>query len=140
MFTSKLKSPYYEAVRDGIKIYEVRCYDEARKKMNVDDNWNFNHNDDSNLPIIKTKIVEIKLYPNFRSAIEETGYKSLLPEALSIEEAISIYESFDNGNYKKNGELFGVVRFKLEVHKKHDKCQKQCYSLNVQLNGHNHQN
>jgi ASC-1-like (ASCH) protein len=116
MFTSKLKSPYYEAVRDGIKIYEVRCYDEARKKMNVDDNWNFNHNDDSNLPIIKTKIVEIKLYPNFRSAIEETGYKSLLPEALSIEEAISIYESFDNGNYKKNGELFGVVRFKLEIY------------------------
>jgi ASC-1-like (ASCH) protein len=115
VFEGKLQSPYYDAIRDGIKIYEVRVNDEKRKKMKVGDYWNFRHNDDPDLPIIRTRIIEIKLYDSFADAIQNTGYAKLLPQVGSINEAIITYENFDNGNYKRDAEKYGVIRFKLCV-------------------------
>jgi len=112
---SKLQSPYYEFIRDGIKIYETRVYDDKRKKMKIDDTWIFSHNTDQTKPPIKTKIVGIKIYKSFREAIEDTGVKQLLPQIDDIEDGIKIYEGFDNGNYKIDGEKYGVVRFELKV-------------------------
>ena len=111
----KLQSPYYEYIRDGVKIYELRVYDEKRKKMKVDDEWLFKHNDNNELPEIRTKITDIKTYESFEKAIEDTGYKNLLPNAKSDEEAIKIYNAFDNGNYEKNAKEHGVVRFTLKI-------------------------
>jgi ASC-1-like (ASCH) protein len=123
--SSKLQSPYYEFVRDGVKIYETRVYDDKRKSMKVGDIWIFTHNNLESTEI-KTLITEIKIYKSFREAIEDTGVQKLLPhikniesietieaiEAIeAIEEGIKTYEAFDNGNYKIDGEKYGVVRF-----------------------------
>ena len=110
----KLQSPYYEYIRDGVKIYELRVYDDKRKKIKVGDEWVFKHNDDNELPEIRTKITDIKIYISFEKAIEDTGYEKLLPNAKSNEEAIKIYNAFDNGNYEKNAKEHGVVRFTLK--------------------------
>jgi ASC-1-like (ASCH) protein len=114
-FESRLQSPYYEYIRDGIKIYEMRVNDEKRQKMNIGDIWKFNHVHDETLPSYHTKIIDKKIYKSFEEAIEETGYEKLLPNATSKEESITIYNTFDNGNYEKDAKKYGVVRFSLEV-------------------------
>jgi ASC-1-like (ASCH) protein len=113
--SARLQSPYYEFIRDGKKIYETRVYDEKRKNMKVGDIWIFTHNDNSELKPIRTVITEIKIYKSFREAIEDTGVEKLLPQIKDIEEGIKTYESFDNGNYKTDGEKMGVVRFTIKV-------------------------
>jgi len=114
-FEGKLQSPYYEYIRDGIKIYEMRINDEKRQKMNVGDIWKFKHMTDETLPQYNTKIVDKKIYESFEEAIEDTGYEKLLPNANSKEEAIQIYNAFDNGNFELEAKKYGVVRFTLEV-------------------------
>jgi ASC-1-like (ASCH) protein len=108
----KLQSPYYEYIRDGKKKYELRVYDEKRKQMNIGDEWFFEHNEKADLPRIRTIITDIKLYKTFEQAIKE-GYKQLLPNANSEEEAVKIYNSF--GDYEKESKIYGVVRFTLQV-------------------------
>src|SRR6185503_8705133 len=39
-----LQNPYYEFIRDNIKIYEMRIYDERRRKIKVGDILMFKHN------------------------------------------------------------------------------------------------
>jgi ASC-1-like (ASCH) protein len=111
----KLQSPYYEYIRDGVKIYETRVYDDKRRKMRIGDSWNFRNNDNPDLPMIKTEILDVRVYKSFRDAIVETGVSQLLPQIENLEEAIGIYEGFDNGNYKTDGEKYGVVRFTISI-------------------------
>ena len=112
---SKLQSPYYEYIRDGEKLYEARVNDEKRQKMNIGDIWIFKHNQDLSLPTIKTQIVGKYLYRSFLEAINDIGIRQLLPQIQTIHEAITIYENFDNGNYKLDAIKYGVVVFKIKV-------------------------
>jgi len=114
-FEGKLQSPYYEYIRDGIKIYEMRINDEKRQKMNIGDIWKFKHFTNETLPQYNTKIIDKKIYKSFEEAIEETGFKKLLPNAKSKEEAIQIYNAFDNGNFELEAKKYGIVSFTLEV-------------------------
>ena len=41
--------------------------------------------------------------------------EKLLPQIKSVEEGIKIYESFDDGKYKTDGEKLGVVRFTIAL-------------------------
>lgn len=111
----KLQSPYYEYVRDGVKIYELRVNDEKRQRMNEGDIWMFSHSDDQSLPKYKARILEKKTYDSFESAIEDTGHNQLLPDVDSVENSIKIYNGFGNGSYEREAKIYGVVRFKLEV-------------------------
>jgi len=111
---SKLQSPYYEYIRDGNKIYEVRVNDHKRQKMNIGDVWIFKHNLDQTLPPIRTKIIGKKFYDSFAEAITDIGVEQLLPQIDTIGEAIHTYENFDNGNYKLDAIKYGVIVFKIK--------------------------
>ena len=111
---SSLAAPYYEYVKNGTKIYELRIYDDKRKSIKINDLWQFSSNNNKKQSFI-TKVVNIKTYKSFREAIQDTGLVQLLPQITDLEEGIKIYESFDNNNYKINAEIYGVVKFKLEV-------------------------
>jgi len=112
-----LKNTYYEAIKKGLKIYEVRVNDDKRKKIKEGDEWIFENDEKPEQPKLITKIAEVKTYKTFEEAIKETGVSKLLPEITSDDVGIEIYESFehDEGTYKKGAEKFGVVRFKLDV-------------------------
>jgi ASC-1-like (ASCH) protein len=114
-FHGKLQTPYYEFIKQGIKIYEMRVNDDKRQKMNIGDIWKFNHATDQTLPEFNTTIIDKKIYKSFEEAINQTGYENLLPNAQSKEEAIQIYNSFDNGNYQLDAQKYGVVCFKLQL-------------------------
>lgn len=119
---SSLAAPYYEYVKNKIKIYELRVYDDKRKSIKINDLWQFKGtpgsletSSDNDNESFKTKVVTIKIYKSFREAIHDTGLEKLLPQISDLEEGIKIYENFDNNNYKINAEIYGVVRFQLEV-------------------------
>ena len=114
-FEGTLQSPYYEYVRDGKKIYEMRVNDDKRRKMNIGDKWKFTHATDETLPQFETQIMDKKIYKSFEDAIDETGFEKLLPNAKSKEEAIKIYNAFNNGHYEIDAKKYGVVRFTLKV-------------------------
>lgn len=114
---SNLASPYYEYVKNGTKIYELRLYDYKRKLIKINNLWHFssNNKDKNKNESFTTKVIGIKIYKSFREAIEDTGLKQLLPQISDLEEGINIYESFDNNNYKINAEIYCVVRFTLQT-------------------------
>jgi len=116
-FEGKLRDPYYENIKEGKKIYEVRVYDDKRKEMKVGDFWTFSHDNKKGMEKIKTIIVEIKIYKTFKEAIEDTDLSKLLPGVEDVNSAIKTYEEFphDIGTYKEGAEKYGVVRFKLEL-------------------------
>ena len=112
---SSLLSPYYEYVKEGVKEYELRVNDNKRQNMKEGDMWLFKHANIKSDNIIKTIIVERKEYKTFKEGVLDTGYKKLLPNVNSTDDAINIYENFDNGNYKIDALEYGVVRFRLKI-------------------------
>ena len=111
---SSIVSPYYEYVRDGMKEYELRVNDSKRQNMKVGDMWNFTHANITSDNIIKTIIVERKEYKTFKESVLDTGFKKLLPNVNSIDDAINVYENLDDGNYKIDALKYDV-RFKLKI-------------------------
>jgi ASC-1-like (ASCH) protein len=119
---SKLREPYYEFVKEGLKTFELRIYDEKRKTMKIGDTWKFIRDPDMWHYIrddgyVRTTIENIRVYKSFKEAIEDVGLEQLLPYINDVEEAVRIYEGFDNGNYKKESEEKGVVCFTIKVKK-----------------------
>ena len=113
MYSGKLRTPHYENIRDGRKIYELRIYDEKRKIMNVGDLWIFKHENNKNLPEIRTQIQEIRLFDSFENAIKNTELNKLLPEITNVEDAVNLYNDFPG--FEENSKKYGVVRFLLSV-------------------------
>ena len=105
-----LDTIYFNYIKDGIKLYETRVYDKKRQKINLLDIIEFT--DRSSGKSFKAKITELSWHSNFRDAISQVGVRKVLPNAKSLNDGIDIYESFDNGNYKKNAKIFGVLRMK----------------------------
>ena len=110
---SKLKDPHFDDIKNKKKIYEIRVYDEKRRKMHINDKWVFTHNDNNNKNPISTTITEIKIYKSFDEALDDTQLNDVLPHIMSKTEALKLYESFPD--YKKDAEKYGVVRFKLKI-------------------------
>lgn len=111
-FKMKLKDPHFNNVLQKKKIYEIRLYDEKRKNMNIGDEINIIHNDDSSKSY-NVIIIEVKVYKSFKKAIEDSGFKNVIPDAKDFNEALQIYMNIPG--YSDNEEKFGVVRFKLQL-------------------------
>ena len=114
IFESKLQSPYYEYIKDEIKIYEMRVNDEKRQKMNIGDIWQFTHSTNDTFGQYDTIILNKQIYKSFEEAIKIIGYNKLLPNATSNDEAIKIYNAFNNGKYESDAIKYGVVCFTLK--------------------------
>lgn len=91
---SKLEDIYYNYIKNKVKIYEMRVNDDKRQQMLENDIWLFSNKNDPTKQIIKTKIIERKDYKSFEEAINDIGYKNLLPQSTSIDDAITTYEGF----------------------------------------------
>ena len=108
-----LDTIYFDYILNGIKLYEVRVYDEKRQKINLLDVIEFS--DRGSNRTFEAKITELSWFSNFRDAIYEVGVRKVLPNAKSLDDGVITYENFDNKNYKKNAKKFGVLRMKFVV-------------------------
>lgn len=80
------KQKYLQYILDRKKPLEGRVGYDNIKKFEVGDYIYLNGK-------FKAQITDIKKYPTFRDAVNEDNYKLLIPDAVSIEETIEIYEN-----------------------------------------------
>ena len=117
----KLIDPYYDLVRTGKKIYEVRINDEKRQKFQIGDFINIQYREKYENNLIKpdyiVQVTEKNLFNTFRDAITESGIENVLPGTINLEEGIRLYETLAHrdGTYQEAALKYGVIRFKFRV-------------------------
>ena len=117
----KLIDPYYDLVRTGKKIYEVRINDEKRQKFQIGDFINIQYREKYDNNSIKpdyiVQVTEKNLFNTFREAIVDSGIENVLPNAFNLEEGIRLYETLSHrdGTYQEAALKYGVVRFKFKL-------------------------
>jgi len=99
--TSSLQDIYFDEIKNGNKIYEIRINDKKRRQINIGDIWIFKNNNNNE---IKTVIKDKNIFSSFNDALKEYDLNKILPSEknMKIQEAIKIYNSLDNGYYEKN--------------------------------------
>ena len=110
-----LDSPFFEQIVQNKKIYEIRIFDEKRRKLILGDKIIFQkrNSDDT----IEKTIAKLMLFNTFKETLESIkDFREALPSINSIEECVSLYENIPHklGNYKKASAHFGIVLIKLE--------------------------
>ena len=93
-FSWKLDNTYYDYVKNSQKIYEIRVLDDKRKLIEVGDNIIFNNRDNIQSPLLSTKVSQIKIYGDFKEALDDTPLSEVLPNVTNIEDGIKTYEAF----------------------------------------------
>lgn len=88
-YISSLKQPFFDEIKSGQKIYELRQNDKKRQDMLVHDYWVFKHNNE----FIVTKIVSKDYYNNLDSVFSTVKLEELLPSANTIESGKQIYNN-----------------------------------------------
>ena len=113
--TMTLDSPFFEQIVKNEKKYEIRIFDEKRKKLLLGDNILFKKRDSDET--IEKKISKLMLFDNFRETLESMkDFREAVPSIETIEEGVQLYESIPHklGNYKKASAELGIVLIKLE--------------------------
>jgi len=106
-----LDTIYFDYIRSGKKLYEIRIYDDKRKKIKLLDIITFR--DRETKKTFSAKIIELSYFPDFKSAISEVGIKKVLPNARSLKEGIDTYLNFPQ--YKEGSKKNGVLRMRFQL-------------------------
>ena len=111
----KLEAIYFNLIKKGIKIYEIRIFDEKRKKIKLQDIIEFINKDTDET--IKVKVIELSYYNTIFEVINNTEVKNLFDKNVDKEEAVKIYNKIihKEGNYETVSKKYGIVRFKIEL-------------------------
>ena len=111
MFIMKLRPEFFEQVRSGKKIYEIRLNDEKRQKIIVGDTIIFKKEPEL-LDGVIVKVVDIKRFESFEQMAQTLSLASVGFEGKNA----SYVSRFYNKIYPKADEKhYGVVAFKIEL-------------------------
>lgn len=107
-------SLYFDYVIIGIQRYKIFIYDKKNQSIKLLDNIEIiDKNSDRKYKAIVT---ELSYHKYIKSAIEEVGFESVLPNTTSLYEAVKIYENILYGEKKyKDIEEYGVLRIKFQL-------------------------
>lgn len=108
-----LEGSYFESMKLGDKIYEVRVFDKKRQQVSLKDQIEFKHEDSK----ITVSVEKMLLFDNFKEALLCVGIENALPGCKSLDEATKIYESImtSNGSYKELAKEQGVVAMRIKL-------------------------
>ncbi|MDM5189210.1 ASCH domain-containing protein [Bacillus sp. DX4.1] len=108
--TMGLYNEPFQSIQSGKKIFEVRLYDEKRRKIQSDDEIEF-----TNLVTKETlcvKVTELKCYPTFQKMYEDIDKELLDCTNSEMEEMLeSTYEIYT----KEQEQQWGTIAIGIEV-------------------------
>lgn len=107
----QLDKIYFHFIKNGVKLYEIRVYDEKRRNLKLLDIVTFYEK--KTRETFEAEITELAYFDNFSAAISEVEFKQVLPNANSLDEAVGIYENFPG--YKSGAAKYGVLRMKFKL-------------------------
>lgn len=106
-----LQQKYYDLIASGIKVYEVRLYDEKRKNIKIGDNIIFFKEPDR-VERLKTMVEEIKIFPSFEEMLKVIDVNEI---GFNNEEHSSILEIYHKFYSSEEENKHGVVAIKVKV-------------------------
>ena len=80
----------FQNIKNKKKIIEGRLYRGIFKKIKCNDIINFCLNNEK----IKVKILELKIFENFKEMLIEEGICNILPDIIDINEGVNIYNEY----------------------------------------------
>lgn len=111
MYIMKMKEEFFDKVKSGQKIYEVRLYDEKRQKICKGDTIIFKKMPDL-IDGVVTKVVDVKRFENFEQMAQTLSIASLGFEKKNATQVSRFYRTIYG---KEDEKKYGVVVFKLEL-------------------------
>lgn len=111
IYEMKLKDKYFNLIKNGKKIYEIRLNDEKRQQINVGDIIVFKK--ESNLvekiDTIVNDLIHFKSFEEMAKTLplEKVGFSSK-----TVEEVVEIYHEFYSEEDEKK---YGIVAIKVNV-------------------------
>ena len=108
MHEMKLNNVAFQNIKNGIKKFELRLYDEKRKIINIGDTITFrnlNNLEDT----ITVKVLALLRYPTFADFFKDIDYKQC-GSANSLEEKLERVHTFYTAEQEKE---YGIVAIKI---------------------------
>lgn len=109
----KLQPRYYNSMKNGIKLIELRLLDEKRKSIKVGDEIEFKKEPNLTESII-TKVKGILIYENFETLIDDYPIEMLSDISTTKEELLKILDKFYS---KEKQNQYGVIGIRIELKK-----------------------
>lgn len=106
----KLNENAFNNIKNGIKKFELRLYDDRRKNINLNDTiifHNLNNLDDT----ISVKVLALLRYHTFADFFEDIDYK-LCGTANSLEQKLERVHTFYTEEQEKE---YGILAIKVEL-------------------------
>lgn len=107
----KLQPIYFDKIKNGEKIYEVRLNDEKRQLIKVGDVIEFTK-EPENTQVLETKVEELLYFSTFLEMAKSLPLNKVGFEKQTPQEVEQIYYSF----YSKEDECkYGIVAIKVKI-------------------------
>lgn len=107
----KLQSKYFDKIKSGEKIYEIRLNDEKRKIIDVGDTIIFSRETDLKEKIT-TIVQDLVYFASFEEMAQTLPAKKIGFENLDTKSIIDIYHTFYSSEDEKK---YGVVAIKVKT-------------------------
>ncbi|MBQ7351785.1 MAG: ASCH domain-containing protein [Clostridia bacterium] len=111
MFIMKLKPEFFDQVKSGKKIYEVRLHDEKRQKIGVGDSIIFKKMPELIDGVI-VKVVDVKRFETFEQMAMTLSLSSVGFDNKNAAQVARFYRTIYS---KEDEKKYGVVAFKMEL-------------------------
>ncbi|KMK77518.1 ASCH domain-containing protein [Alkalihalobacillus pseudalcaliphilus] len=96
---------YFQLIRDGEKMVEVRLNDEKRRKIKVGDTIEFRQVPDYN-ETLQVQVIELRSYPTFKDMYKDIDFKDFGCEGWTMQEMVEgTYEIYSPELEKSYGAL-----------------------------------
>ena len=110
MFIMKLDTEFFDQVKSGKKIYEIRLYDEKRRGIGIGDSIIFKKRPDLIDGVI-VKVVDVMKFESFEEMARTLSLSSVGFDNMTAPQVAKFYHTIYT---KEDEKKYGVVAYKLE--------------------------
>ena len=90
-YALSLSDPWFDAVRDGRKLYEGRRLTERMRAVKLGDVLDVAHHSDPTRARFQRTVVSIDIFPTFEAALRALPLDRVLPGVESVEAGVAVY-------------------------------------------------
>jgi ASC-1-like (ASCH) protein len=103
---------YIDMIKQGTKTTEGRIYSGRFKRLNANQIVRFVDKLDHDYNVL-CQITGTGRYKNFHDMLSAEGYTTMIPDATTLEEAITVYNSIPS--FQERAKRHGVIALRLKV-------------------------
>lgn len=107
----KLQPTFFDKIKAGTKIYEVRLFDEKRQKIKVGDTIIFKK-EPSLSESLCVQVLDLLTFDSFEALTKTLPLKSVGFDGMQTQDALKIYHSFYS---EADEQKFGAIAIKIKV-------------------------